>query len=163
MVLALRPDCLATSRNVTPRGDDSGDALFAIGGRARENTSSSERTRAERLSDFKNPRRDENKLTRTFPLKRVLNSGRFFYRQSCRRLQVLMRRRGKTMAHSRSTSLLNIWRKLCAAVAILAAAVMAAAAGAQTATAIHSRDGGLLIQRPARTWEFLCAVGRKSG
>ncbi len=67
------------------------------------------------------------------------------------------------MAHSRSTSLLNIWRKLCAAVAILAAAVMAAAAGAQTATAIHSRDGGLLIERPARTWEFLCAVGKKSG
>jgi len=52
---------------------------------------------------------------------------------------------------------------LCAAAAILAATVMAAAAGAQTATAIHSRDGGLLIERPARTWEFLCAVGKKSG
>ena len=71
MVFALRPDCLATSRNVTPRGDDSVvvtvEALLALGARAREKTSSSERTRAERLSDFKNPRRDENKLTRTFP------------------------------------------------------------------------------------------------
>src|SRR2546430_9644767 len=74
-----------------------------------------------------------------------------------------MRRRGETMAHSRSTSLLNIWRKLCAAAAILAAAVMAAAADAQTATAIHSRNGGLLIQRPARTWEFLWAAGKKLG
>jgi len=67
------------------------------------------------------------------------------------------------MAHSRSTSLLNIWRKLIAAGAILASAAMAAAAGAQTATATHSRDGGLLIERPARTWEFLCAVGKKAG
>jgi len=67
------------------------------------------------------------------------------------------------MAHSRSNSLLNIWRKLSAAGAILASAVMAAAAGAQTATVTHSRDGGLLIERPARTWEFLCAVGKKAG
>jgi len=67
------------------------------------------------------------------------------------------------MAHSRSNSLLNIWRKLIAAGAILASAAMAAAAGAQTATATHSRDGGLLIERPARTWEFLCAVGKKAG
>src|SRR5579859_7748487 len=145
MVFAWRPDCLATSRKVTPRAADSagasGEAARALGERAREKTSSSERTRAERLSDFKNPRRDENKLTRTFPGERVLNSGRFFYRQGCRRLQVLMRCRGRTMAHSRGTSLLNIWRKLSAAGAILAAAMMAGAASAQTATATHSRDG----------------------
>ena len=67
------------------------------------------------------------------------------------------------MAHSRGTSLLNIWRKLSAVTAILAAAVMASAASGQTATATHSRDGGLLIERPARTWEFLCAVGKKAG
>ena len=67
------------------------------------------------------------------------------------------------MAHSRGTSLLNIWRKLSAAGAILAAAMMASAASAQTATATHSRDGGLLIERPARAWEFLCAVGKKAG
>ena len=71
MVFALRPDCLATSRNVTPRGGDSASALLEAAlelvVRTSEKTSSSERTRAERLSDFKNPRRDENKLTRTFP------------------------------------------------------------------------------------------------
>src|SRR5256885_14495877 len=74
-----------------------------------------------------------------------------------------MRRRGETMAHSRSTSLLNICRKLRAAAAILAAGALAGTANAQTATGIHSRDRGLLIERPARTWEFLCAVGKKSG
>src|SRR6266704_2587408 len=72
-----------------------------------------------------------------------------------------MRCRGKTMAHSRSTSRFIIWRKSLVAVSILAASVFAASASAQSAAS--SRDGGLSIKRPARTWEFLCAMGKKSG
>ena len=34
---------------------------------------------------------------------------------------------------------------------------------AQAQTIGHSRDGGLLIERPARSWEFLCSVGKKAG
>ncbi|HLK04800.1 MAG TPA: hypothetical protein VKT53_10200 [Candidatus Acidoferrum sp.] len=67
------------------------------------------------------------------------------------------------MAHSGGTSLLTISRRLSAAGAIFAAAMMAASAGAQTGKAIHSGEGGLLIERPARSWEFLCAAGKRAG
>src|SRR5258708_24841210 len=65
------------------------------------------------------------------------------------------------MAHSRSTSHFIIWRKSVVAVSILAASAFAASASAQSAAT--SRQRGLLIERPARTWEFLCAVGKKAG
>jgi glycogen debranching enzyme len=65
------------------------------------------------------------------------------------------------MAHPRSNSLLRIWRKSLLIGAILTTSVAATAANAQNAT--HSREGSLLIERPARTWEFLCAVGKKAG
>jgi len=47
--------------------------------------------------------------------------------------------------------------------AILAVCVFVNNVSAQTAITTHSRDGGgLLIERPARTWEFLCAVGKRA-
>src|SRR5215475_1761505 len=64
------------------------------------------------------------------------------------------------MAHSGGSSLLSIWRKFVASGAV-AAGVFAMGAGAQNVK--HSRDGGLLIERPARPWEFLCTVGKRAG
>src|SRR5262249_46144811 len=63
------------------------------------------------------------------------------------------------MAYSGCGSLLRIWRGVVVLGAI-AASVFAMGTSAQTVT--HSHDGGLLIERPARTWEFLCAVGKRS-
>src|SRR5215470_12262839 len=63
------------------------------------------------------------------------------------------------MAHSCGSSLLKFSRNLIVA-AVTAATVFALGVLSQTVT--HSRDGGLLIERPARTWEFLCAVGKRS-
>lgn len=62
-----------------------------------------------------------------------------------------------------SNSLLTSWRLLIGVCAILVVGGLGNAASAQTATTAHSRDGGLLIERPARTWEFLCAVGKRAG
>src|SRR5215831_7991242 len=95
MVCAFRPASFATSRKLIPSGEFSGSAAQANGVEMSEKTFSNERTSAERLRDFRNPRRDENKLSRTFPGKRVLHSGRFFYRQGGKRLQVMMRSRGR--------------------------------------------------------------------
>src|SRR5215470_6707827 len=64
------------------------------------------------------------------------------------------------MAHSGSSSLLKIWRKLIVSGAIAASVFVS---GASTQSVKHSRDGGVLIERPARTWEFLCAVGKRAG
>ena len=64
------------------------------------------------------------------------------------------------MAHSGSSSLLKIWPKLIVSGAIAASVFVS---GASTQSVKHSRDGGLLIERPARTWEFLCAVGKRAG
>ena len=64
------------------------------------------------------------------------------------------------MAHSGGSSLLSIWRKFVASGAV-AAGVFAMGAGAQNVK--HSRDGGLLIERPARPWEFLCTMGKRAG
>src|ERR1700747_2467493 len=63
------------------------------------------------------------------------------------------------MAQSGGTSLLKFLRKLAACGAIAASIF---GAGAQTQSVKHSRDGGLLIERPARRWEFLCAVGKRA-
>src|SRR5579859_2940538 len=64
------------------------------------------------------------------------------------------------MAYTGGTSLLKIWRKLAAG-GTIAASVFAM--GAQTQSVKHSQGGGLLIERPVRTWEFLCAVGKRAG
>src|SRR5215470_9605520 len=64
------------------------------------------------------------------------------------------------MDYSSGSSLFNIWRKLIISGAI-ATGVFVSGAGAQTV--MHTREGGLLIERPARTWEFLCAVGKRAG
>jgi len=64
------------------------------------------------------------------------------------------------MAQSGGTSFLKLWRKFVASGAI-AASVFAMAVSAQNVK--RSREGGLLIERPARTWEFLCAVGKRAG
>src|SRR5215469_13963802 len=63
------------------------------------------------------------------------------------------------MAYSGCDSLLKIWRGV-AVLGVITASFFAPGVSAQTVT--HSRDGGLLIERPARTWEFLCAVGKRS-
>src|SRR5262245_16817419 len=65
------------------------------------------------------------------------------------------------MAHSSSNSLLRIWRTTAVAGVICCVGALASGAAAQKVS--HSLDGGLLIERPARTWEFLCAVGKKAG
>ncbi|HLZ14197.1 MAG TPA: hypothetical protein VKP58_16570 [Candidatus Acidoferrum sp.] len=65
------------------------------------------------------------------------------------------------MADSRGTSLLHIGRKFLVATAIVAASVFANYANAQNA--MRSGDGGLSIERPVRSWEFLCTVGKKAG
>src|SRR5215475_1648990 len=62
------------------------------------------------------------------------------------------------MAHSGGSSLM----KICGVAALGAMAASVFALGASSQTVMHSRDGGLLIERPARTWEFLCAVGKRS-
>src|SRR5579871_2993929 len=70
-----------------------------------------------------------------------------------------MRRRGKTMAYPGNIFLWKIWQRFIAGGIVVA--ISAIAAGTQTVP--HQRDGGLLIQRPARTWEFLCALGKRAG
>src|SRR6267378_1223375 len=80
MVLAIRPDSRATLRKETPRS--LGGATAAVGGEAapwernagihvfgsvRASTFSSGSTIAERLSDWRNARRVEDKRTDTFP------------------------------------------------------------------------------------------------
>src|SRR5215471_15227903 len=72
-----------------------------------------------------------------------------------------MRWRGRVMAQSDSTSTRRICRFLSIALVTFCAGASASDAYGQTVT--HSRDGNLLITRPARTWEFLCAVGKKAG
>ena len=65
------------------------------------------------------------------------------------------------MAYPVSASHLKLWRTFLSGAAIAAASVGVTQAPAQTVS--RSPDGGLLIERPARTWEFLCTVGKKAG
>jgi glycogen debranching enzyme len=63
------------------------------------------------------------------------------------------------MAYPGNIFLWKIWQRFIAGGIVVA--ISAIAAGTQTVP--HQRDGGLLIQRPARTWEFLCALGKRAG
>jgi glycogen debranching enzyme len=63
------------------------------------------------------------------------------------------------MAYPGNIFLWTIWQRFIAGGIVVA--ISAIAAGTQTVP--HQRDGGLLIQRPARTWEFLCALGKRAG
>jgi hypothetical protein len=91
IILVLRPASFATLTKLTPSGADGGGAGAGglalaswrnggtLSGRASERIFAKGRTRAERLSDFRNLRRDEDKRSIPSQLSLVLDSAQFFY------------------------------------------------------------------------------------